>query len=172
MNKASNLEAIEFLDLTIKPNYYREGVEDQQFVVELRANFSEEEHEKLRQQYKARGYFPVLRRGIEEGSVSMKLGKPEWSSNVGVYKHSIYLVEEKNDENYERGRLKYDYRDVNQKNLLLKSSAMLDLLIEYLVEKQIMSKAELKALESRLFDRQFELDFELSRVKDLDEIYT
>ena len=49
MNKASNLEAIEFLDLTIKPNYYREGVEDQQFVVELRANFSEEEHEKLRQ---------------------------------------------------------------------------------------------------------------------------
>ena len=102
----------------------------------------------------------------------MKLGKPEWSSNVGVYKHSIYLVEEKNDENYERGRLKYDYRDVNQKNLLLKSSAMLNLLIEYLVEKQIMSKAELKALESRLFDRQFELDFELSRVKDLDEIYT
>ena len=102
----------------------------------------------------------------------MKLGKPEWSSNVGVYKHSIYLVEEKNDENYKRGRLKYDYRDVNQKNLLLKSSAMLNLLIEYLVEKQIMSKAELKALESRLFDRQFELDFELSRVKDLDEIYT
>ena len=102
----------------------------------------------------------------------MKLGKPEWSSNVGVYKHSIYLVEEKNDENYKSGRLKYDYRDVNQKNLLLKSSAMLDLLIEYLVEKQIMSKAELKALESRLFDRQFELDFELSRVKDLDEIYT
>ena len=95
-------EVVEFGGLALRPRDYREQTEDGALIVSFVATLTADETATLRTLQVEREYWPVVRRGVSDEPVRMRLGTGLWQRrDDGGTEHQVTLVEDVWDANIE-----------------------------------------------------------------------
>lgn len=116
-------------------------------------------------------YFEVVREGINDNPVDMRFGKVIWSKIEDTEKIKIdFVMVEKIYDDSEGSSLNINQPEVN--NLIRESAyknKLFDILIDYLIDEDILSKTKLKEFEEKVKDSMSEEAFKFVEVNDVDK---
>ena len=161
----SNLDALQIGEEVVQPYVYTEELDGSALIITARVEIDSATNERLR---KLEGYFPVIRKGIQDEPRSMRFGVNLWSEDGEKRKVQITLVEEIYDkEKKERSILQPEFGNVSA--LLARTHLRMKYLMNTLKAKGILADEEIsQILDVSDTDRR-EQNEEFYRVKDLDE---
>jgi hypothetical protein len=157
------------------PYAYEETIEhDGAIVIDLKARAVDPAHTELqaiitRRQADYPSYFPVVRKGLQETSRTMRFGKCTWSAHDGEFKHNLFLVEDAYDRDEPEPLLPLDYPEGRRgREMAAKALTLVTELLRVLEAKGALDADEVRQLTAAA-ERQVEgLSRELSRMDDID----
>lgn len=116
-------------------------------------------------------YFEVTREGINDNIVNMRFGRIIWSNleDTEKVKIDIYLFEKFYDHNRENSLGKKQPKFDNLIDKTVYKNKLFDILIDYLIDEDILSKAKFKELKEKAKEKRNEGIFELREVSDVDK---
>ena len=162
-----NIEVLVLGDLEIHPYQYMEDSLEG-LKIDGKVELSEEDSEKFLQLQSKGGYFPVIRRGIQEEAREMRFGAVYWSSGNGTVKYAFVLVEKTPAD--EASSLPLGQLEPKVRSYLAFEVALRKGLIELLQEKGIISSEEVTGLKEKAESEKWRVENEFYRVEDVDRL--
>ena len=115
------------------------------------------------------GYFPVVRRGINESALEMRFGLCMWSEHGDTWKFLLTLVDKRRDDR-DGPTGSYAAFMANQRESLVFRAAYVDEITALMVKKGLVSEDEITAARDRARDGLAERFRRLTQVSDVDEL--
>lgn len=158
------IESLIISGIEIAPYEYLERFDEDALIIEAKFKLPSVQINELLDKTKNDIYFPVVRKGINEETKTMRFGQIFWSENDRTTKYHLVLV----DKSYEEFKDPFHSEMINIKNSLAYTSNYIDELAELLIAKKLLSAEETKSLTNKAKDRQFEKTMEFRKVEDID----
>ena len=151
-------------DLELIPYQYREDFDyDERLSAEVRVRLSEVQFKKVKE-LRERDSFTVIRVGINETPRQMCIMPSAWSRDEKGVKYQFAL---------------YDQKDINDINpyriiwravdLVIEQDQLLEQLANLLIQKGVLEKEEYEGIKTGIPKRNWDIELELYKEKDLDE---
>jgi hypothetical protein len=164
------LERLEIGELVVRPYDYHETFEMDKLTIELKVSLSEDDHNLLVSMQKADGNYPVIRHGINDTPLHMRLSLPDyWSKHDNGFKHILTLDEVvEREESTSRSTVFLFLRSVL--NSVAEQQLILDELLKELVARNTISAEDVARIRSMAHENIWEAKREFFRVNDIDEL--
>jgi hypothetical protein len=173
MTETENLipDALIIDGMEFHPTRYEEEVQQGELQVRARFLTTKENSEALRKIMRERRFFPVIRRGINDQPVQLRFGMCGWSEHPEGFKHSVFMLDGKYDDNDSRqGNHISEVRADSRDNAVAASFGLFRELLPLLKEKGILTEDEITGLRSRAAERLEEIHQSWFKVKDVDDL--
>lgn len=159
--------------VNISPYFYEEEIDHESLIIFFNSEVSYELFEELNKikLEKNNEYFSVVREGINDTVVEMRFGQIIWShdSTTDKVKFKATLVEKSYDKNSDNSFSLFDPEFYNMQDSIAENKETLYNLINILLEKDIISNAELEELKNISEERLYKRKLDFYKVKDLDK---
>lgn len=168
-----DIEKLVIADLELQPYEYKEEynpkIQDEYLYIDVKAKVNYNEFLKLYTSEPT--YFEVIRKGINENPVDMRFGKLIWSKLEDTKKIKIdFVMVEKAYDDSKESSLNINQPEVN--NLIEETAyknKLFDILIDYLIDENILSKSKLEEFNEKVKGSMSEEAFKFVEVNDVDK---
>jgi hypothetical protein len=160
------IDALVVDGIEMYPHQYTEEAGTAALRIDAKVKVSEEDSERLLKRLEKRGYFPVVRRGIQDEPREMRFGMVNWSENEGEIKYNLVLVEKSPED--ERPQHQLGIADANARAHLAFEIALRRELFTLLQSKGVLSEEEIAGLERKAEENEWRIQNGFYRVKDVD----
>jgi hypothetical protein len=139
-----SLEVLQIDTIELHPYEYREEVLEDGLTIWAKMVGTQADVTRINRLMRTRRSFPVVRRGIQNQPREMRLGVAEWSIYEDRIKYRLVLVDSEAGESL-RGEL-HRIQEENNRAALGYYVNLVDRLSELLVEREVLTRAELEAV--------------------------
>lgn len=151
-------------DLELTPYLYEENFDyNNDLTIEGRVLLSEAQFKKVKELME-KDSITIIRQGISERPRQMRLLIDAWSKNEKNIKLQFSLNDLKDDKKL--NPLRFLREAIN---LVIKQDQLIEQLANLLIQKGILKKEEYEGMKTGIPERNWEIELEFNRVKDLDE---
>lgn len=166
-------DRLEFEGMSFKPYHYRETAEfdGQAIVVNAWVKVSRESHDRLRQLWVNRPYFPVVRVGLSDTPRSMRLGQPRYTPDEKGFRYYLVLVDEAYD-TLDSGTFRglEGPMDKGIRSRLAEQIGFLEAIVEQLKARELLSDDDIAAARRTAVDDRESTSYSFLEDPALDEL--